>query len=787
MNPLLRMAVQAGSEKAVSLHLNKISDIDEVDDKGMTLLMLAAVRGHSETCRILLESGATPLLYNLDGLSAQCLAQANGHTETVSMICRFIVNVSAEPENYYESSNNESLYPDSHIEPNDSDSVSFDGWDEEPESVIPENDLSLFSQAGDVQYLISAHTPEDLDEDWMDIHIELPEFTWAHAKGYLLHDFLQAEKNLFLHGINSGRLVTWQIDAMAELVEDEADGYAENLQEVLNDLGIRIDRLSCDYVHPCCLEDLNQEDEDPEVQLAEEAIRFLWEKNNPAHDPYWIFMRDVRSFQLLTASEEIDLGRMADEGSREILHAATFFPPAISELIAIVKAGGFNIVAGTSAQNQHDDFSLDDGGSDDDFVEDQELCNSDAFVVPDHYREQQQAELVHRIETVSILLGEIIKSCDFGNRDSDECVKNLQRIHEELAETRFSTEVLLQLVEVMHRHRKTIQDSVDKIRMLCTSIGGISDDTFHRLFCGNETNLDWCRNVMDGQEVMMAATIAIHSSEILDEQLRLHELEKIICRPLTEFTKLFIKLQSGEKKLRHAHYHMTVSNLRLAHHIAKRYQNSGLPLLDLVQEANIGLIKAVDRFDYRRGFRFSTFATWWIRQAVTRAIADKSRSIRIPVHVIDSLAKVKRAVHELQTMGVDDATAEDISQLAELPLGKVLKILDLPADPQSLDALEEEFPGFIETLPELDDLDPESETLDMMSSETIANVLSTLTPKEEKIIRMRFGIGEEKDYTLEEIGHDFNVTRERIRQIEAIAFKKLRHPSRSTKLKACFI
>lgn len=787
MNPLLRMTVQAGSEKAVSLHLNKISDIDEVDDKGMTLLMLAALRGHSETCRILLEAGATPFLYNFDGLSAQCLALANGHTETVSMICRFIVDVSEEPENYYTSSNSESLSPDSQVDPKNPDSVSFDGWDEEPESVIPENDLSLFSRAGDVQYLISAHTPEDLDEDWMDIHIELPEFTWAHAKGYLLHDFLQAEKNLFLHGINSGRLVTWQIDAMAELVEDEADGYAENLQEVLNDLGIRIDRLSCDYVHPCCLEDLNQEDEDPEVQLAEEAIRFLWEKNNPAHDPYWIFMRDVRSFQLLTASEEIDLGRMADEGSREIFHAATLLPPAIAELIAIVKTGGFNIVAGTSIQNQCDDLSPEDGDSVDVFVEDQEICNSDEYEVPDHDREQQQTELLNRIGTVSNLLVEVIKMRDSGNWESDEFMEYLQRIQDEFAETRFSTEVLLRLVDLMHRHRKTFQNSVDRIRRICTSSGEISEDTFQRVFCGNETNLDWCRNVMDGQEVMLASIISRHSSEILDEQIKLHELEKNICRPLPEFTRLFGKLQSGEKKLRHAHYHMTVSNLRLAHHIAKRYQSSGLPLLDLVQEANIGLIKAVDRFDYRRGFRFSTFATWWIRQSVTRAIADKSRSIRIPVHVIDSLAKVKRALNELQAMGDDDATAEDISQLAELPLGKVLKILDLPADPLSLDALEEETPGFIEAIPELDDLDPERETLEVMSSETIARVLSTLTPKEEKIIRMRFGIGEEKDYTLEEIGQDFNVTRERIRQIEAIALRKLRHPSRSTKLQACVI
>jgi RNA polymerase primary sigma factor len=243
-------------------------------------------------------------------------------------------------------------------------------------------------------------------------------------------------------------------------------------------------------------------------------------------------------------------------------------------------------------------------------------------------------------------------------------------------------------------------------------------------------------------------------------------------------------LQSGEEKLRHAHYLMTVSNLRLAHHIATKYRSSGLPLTDLVQEANIGLLKAVDRFDYHRGFRFSTFATWWIRQSVTRAIADKSRSIRIPVHVVESLAKVKRAINELEAMGDWTATPEDIAEIAELPLEKVLKILDLPEEPLSIDALEEETPGFVETLLEREYADPELETLESNCSETIARVLATLTQKEERIIRMRFGIGEEKDHTLEEIGQCFSVTRERIRQIEVKVLKKLRHPSRIKMLKA---
>ncbi len=780
MNPLLRMAVQAGADKAVSLHLNKISDIDAVDEKGMTLLMLAALRGHSETCRILLEAGATPLLHNLDGLSAKCLAQANGYTETVSMICRFTVNVSEAPENY--SLSGSRLPPDSHIEPNNPDSDIFDDWDEEPESVIPANDPVLFSRAVDEQYLLSSHQPEDLDEDWMDIHIELPEFTWAHAKGYLLHDFLQAEKNLFLHGISSGRLVYWQIDAMAELVEDEPDIYAENLQEVLNDLGIRIDRLSCDYVHPCCLEELDLGDDEPEVQLVEDSIRFLWEKNNPAHDPYWFYMRDVRSFSLLAASEEIDLGRMADEGSSELFKAAMVFPPAITELIAIVKVGGWNIVAGTSDESQSEDLFPEESETVDEITDCHDSCISEELEMPDYHGEEQRGELLNRIESVSKSLAEVIRMNTVGKRDSEECVRQMQLIYDELVGVRFTTVVLYRLGSVIHRYSKTLQQYVDRIRMVCISMAGMSQETFQELFAGNETNLDWCRNVMSSQAEPLASGIAIHSNEIMDEQIRLLELEKALFMPLSEFIKLCDRLQAGEGKLRHAHYRMTVSNLRLAHHIATKYRSSGLPLSDLVQEANIGLLKAVERFDYRRGFRFSTFATWWIRQSVTRAIADKSRSIRIPVHVVESLNKIKRAINELEAIGSGAVIPEDIAKLAELPLERVLKILKLPEDPLSIDALEEETPGFVESLPECEDSDPELEALEADRSEMLAHVLATLKPKEEEVIRMRFGFGEEKAYTLEEIGQCFNVTRERIRQIEAKALINLRHPSRSKRL-----
>ena len=493
-------------------------------------------------------------------------------------------------------------------------------------------------------------------------------------------------------------------------------------------------------------------------------------------------MRDVRSFPMLDASEEISLGRMAAEGCQEILEAAMLFPPAVAELIEIVKSGGGNIVVGLSGTDKEWNVSSGVDGSDDDSTVEAEISGADDADNPDHESVQLQGELVRKMKSVSDLYAKVVGFQGTGG-SYDECSRVLQLIHEELAGIRFSTEVLFRLADAMHGYWKTLRDYLDTIRVICTTKAGMKPEYFEQLFCGNETDFDWCRRVMDSHTGVSASAVANHSSEILDQQIRLRELESCICPPLPEFIRLCGKLQSGEKKLRQARYRMTVSNLRLAHHIATKYQ-SRLPLSDLVQEANLGLMKAVERFDYRRGFRFSTFATWWIRQSVTRAIADKSRSIRIPVHMLDSLTKVRQAVSKLEMIGAGAAAPEEIAEVAQLPLDKVLKLLNLPGETLSLDALEEENPGFVETLPDESDFDPEIETLESMCSEEIVRVLATLSPKEEKIIRMRFGIGEEKDYTLEEIGHCFDVTRERIRQIELKALRKLQHPSRSKILKA---
>lgn len=782
MNPLLKMAVLAGSGKAVSLNLNRMTNLNSVDEKGMSLLMLAASRGYSEICRILLAAGVDPLLLSMDGLSALCLAKANGHLDTAHMISCFMDVIPEEPEPSQPNVNYDAL-PDAQSVKNDLNPASLGGWDEEPDAEIPENDHSLFARAGDIQDLISSYRPNDLDDDWTDIHVDLPEFTWFHPEAYLQHDWLPIERKFFLHGIKTGRLVSSQVEDMAEFAEDE-DGYEERLRGVLSDLGIRIDELSCDYVHPCCLEDLGLGDDEPEVQLAEEAIRFLWEKNNPAHDPYWIYMRDVRRFPILKATEEIDLCRQAEDGGREILHAALFFHPVVPELIAMVKATGWNSIAGTMGHGEQEGVITDDDGFVGDFdVENHKIDICGGLNVSNYDSEQQRIELRRRIEIVSDLYAEFTKISEVAFPSTEECLRLLRLIHDELAEIRFSTKILFRLVEVMRSYRKRIQDSIDRIYLICTK-AGVEHESFLELFSGHETNIDWCRNVIDVRQGRSSAEITRVRSEILKEQMLLVGLEKEIRLPLQKFVELCDRVQAGEETMRHAHYRMTVSNLRFSHYIALKYQRSSLFLTDLVQEANVGLLKAVERFDYRRGFRFSTFASWWIRQSVTRAISDKSRLIRLPAHVDESLFKFKRAVNKLEARGGQVATPEDIAGILELPLEKVLKIISLPGETLSFEALDEENPGFIETLLGREGYDPELKSIEESCSEAVASVLCTLSRREEKILRLRFGIGEDAEYTLEEIGKRYNVTRERIRQIEKKALKRLRHKSRSKILQA---
>jgi RNA polymerase primary sigma factor len=337
---------------------------------------------------------------------------------------------------------------------------------------------------------------------------------------------------------------------------------------------------------------------------------------------------------------------------------------------------------------------------------------------------------------------------------------------------------LREVVAAIRQHERVIMD-------VCVRQAHMPRREFIELFPSNETNLDWTNELARKRQKWVPA-IKTHRDDILLEQQKLTEIERALYLPLTDIKEINRAMSIGEAKARRAKKEMVEANLRLVISIAKKYTNRGLQFLDLIQEGNIGLMKAVDKFEYRRGYKFSTYATWWIRQAITRSIADQARTIRIPVHMIETINKLNRISRQMLQLYGREPTPEELAVAMEMPEDKIRKVLKIAKEPISMetpigDDEDSHLGDFIE---DQNAGSPVESATDTGLTETVRDVLAGLTPREAKVLRMRFGIDMNTDHTLEEVGKQFDVTRERIRQIEAKALRKLRHPSRSEQLRS---
>jgi RNA polymerase primary sigma factor len=786
LNRLLKIAISNGVENAIMLHIERGDDLNACDEAGDSPLIIAARRNHAHVCKILLENGVNPLLQNLSKKTALTIAVEAGAHEAAEVIKTFQAATypvpSIEQNEQIDSTDptEEGATPvpkiDNETQNEIAEEWSLGEWEPETNAPPPSEDPEISSRARLLQGAISEHIAIDNSVDWGDFDVSLPELAEPIVRTAVA-ETRTATRRMLLRVLREGSVPEYEVKDIASIESDSEDAEFENqIRQVINDLGGETDErfeyvsLYDDFsVNLDDIESLEEEDS------LNQSMSYLEDLSSSKNDPTRIFYRSLGHHQLLKHEDEIRIAQSIENGERAMLTAMSECPAVIElllETVSQIKKGKIpftHVFDGFSDQESELPDSESNTSQLIKSYDEEEIDQSDA------QDETRQRLFFEKADDIAATFSLFLINSASPSRSVPDLSELQKKLTSQILAIRFDARQIGAMSNLVHHLDLDFTHQDNELRRCLRDVCGVPNQIIDDQFKTHETS-GRLIEALSSSDSPWTKTINAQNHRLQSLEIARLQSRKKMGMPYEDFKAICKTMALGEKEARESREQLMLSNIRLVVSIASKYINRGLPIMDLVQEGSIGLLRAIDKFEYRRGFKFSTYATWWIRQAVQRAISDKARIIRVPTHMHDSMGRLRRFEKHYQETHGSKPSVEQLTGELEVSEKVVQKILQaIKIEPVSLDALIE-VTG--ESNPELfEDSDfLEQEVSRRQAKKTVDKLISRLPPNMARVICMRFGIGISAEMTLDEIGKTFGVTRERIRQIESIALRKLKHP-----------